>query len=87
MIYFSGGVEFPEVEDGLSPVGSSFGIEKDNEKYFPVKPKKVNDPNSPYKWVYEFEYKNEEGYSQQGEVFKQGSKEVETAIVQIWKSF
>ena len=44
-------------------------------------------PNSPYKWVYEFEYKNEAGYSQQGKVIKQGSKEVETATVQIWKTF
>lgn len=87
LIFFSGGVEFPEVEDGLSPVSSSFGIEKDNKKYFPVKPKKVSDPNSPYKWVYEFEYNNEEGYSQQGKVFKQGSKEVESATIQIWKSF
>ena len=87
LIFFSGGVEFPEVEDGLSPVSSSFGIEKDNKKYFPLKPVKVTDPNSPYKWVYEFEYKNEAGYSQQGKVIKQGSKEVETATVQIWKTF
>lgn len=87
LIYFSGGVEFPEVEDGLSPVSSSFGIEINDKKYFPLKPKRVTDPNSPYKWVYEFEYKNEEGYNKQGKVFKQGSKEVESATVQIWKTF
>lgn len=86
LVFFSGGVEFPEVEDGLSPVSSSFSL-NDEDKGFPVKPKKITDPNSPYKWVYEFEYRNEDGYNKQGKVFKQGSKEVETAVVQIWKSF
>lgn len=87
LVFFSGGVEFPEVEDGLNPVSSSFGIEKDNKKYFPLKPKKVTDPTSPYKWVYEFQYQKNDGYSNQGKVFSGVRKEVETATIQIWKTF
>ena len=86
LVFFSAGVEFPEPEEGLNGVSGSFGIEKNNKQYFPLKPKKVTDPNSPYKWLYEFEFKNQEGYSNGG-VISQEKKEVETAIVQIWKTF
>jgi hypothetical protein len=87
LVFFSGGVEFPEQEEGVNPVSSSFGIEKDNKKYFPLAPKKISDPNSPYKWLYEFEYHNEDGYSKEGKVFSTGRKEIESATIQIWKSF
>ena len=87
LVFFSAGVEFPEQEEGLNPVSSSFGIEKDNKKYFPLAPKKISDPNSPYKWLYEFEYRNEEGYSKEGKVFSTGRKEIESATILIWKSF
>ena len=87
LVFFSGGVEFPEQEEGLNPVNSSFGIEKDHKDYFPVKPKKVTDPNSVYKWVYEFQYRNVDGISKEGKTFSYGSKEGEGAVVQIWKSF
>lgn len=87
LVFFSGGAEFPERDEGLGPVASSFGIEKDNKTYFPLKPKKISDPNSPYKWKYEIKYHAEEGYSNEGKVFTGGKKEIEWARVQILKSF
>jgi hypothetical protein len=87
LVFFSGGSEFPEREEGLSPVGSSFGIEKDNKEYFPLVPKKITDPKSPYKWLYEFVYTKTDAYTKNREAVIMGRKETETATVQIWKSF
>ena len=86
LVFFSAGVEFPEAEDGLNPVGGSFSLNHEF-KGFPVKPKKVTDPKSQFKWVYEFEYNNKEGYAQQNKLMKQGKKDEESAIIQIWKTF
>lgn len=85
LVFFSASVDFPTEEEGIE-VGSSFSLNEKDEG-FPVKPKKVTDPNSPYKWVYEFDYRKEDGYNKQGKVFKAGNKEMEGATVQIWKSF
>lgn len=86
LMFFSAGVEFPEPEEGLSPVSGSFGLNA-KDKNFPVKARKITDPDSPYKWVYEFEFNIEDGYSKDGKVFKGGRKETEGARVQVWKSF
>ena len=87
LVFFSAGVEFPEPKEGLNSVSGSFGIEKDNKDYFPVKPRKVTDPNSVYKWVYEIQYHQGDVSSKKGEVFSYGSTDSEGAFIQIWKSF
>ncbi len=87
LVFFSASVEFPEREEGLSPVGGSFSIEKDNKDYFPLKAKKVTDPNSVYKWVYEFQYHRGDDLSKKGQVFNYSNTDGEGATIQIWKSF
>ena len=87
LVFFSGGAEFPGKEEGLSPVSSSFGIEKDNKDYFPVIPKKITDPGSPYKWLYEFVYTKIDDYSKNREAVIMGRGASEMATVQIWKTF
>jgi hypothetical protein len=87
LIFFSSGLEFPEVEDQLSPVTGSFGIEINNKKYFPVKPVKISDPNSPYKWFYLIEYDASQVNNNNNAGFSAGSNEKEIAVIQIWKSF
>lgn len=87
LIFFSTDVEFPELKDGLNGVSGSFGIEKNNSKYFPLKPKRVIDPKSTYKWVYKFEYKEASAQTENDSNINTGRNETETAVAQIWKTF
>ncbi len=63
LIYFTGSLDFPENKDGKMPQGGSIGIAKDDPEYYPVRPKQVTDPNSPYKWEYTINYKKEDAQS------------------------
>ncbi|MDQ3683816.1 MAG: hypothetical protein M3352_12210, partial [Bacteroidota bacterium] len=88
LVYFTGSLEFPEDKSGKMPMGGSIGIMKDDPKYYPVKPKKITDPNSPYKWEYIINYKNDNPQSLNlGFLGKGEGKSAEISTVRIYSAF
>lgn len=87
LVFFSCSFDFPPDADEKQPPGGSFGIEINNKKYFPVKAKKNTDPQSTYQWVYELNYKSNDGYNLNNQIYKSEKKELETAAIRIYSTF
>jgi hypothetical protein len=64
----------------------SFGL-NDKDESFPVKPQKVTDPNSPYKWEYTINYKKNDGYKMDNGAAKATQTEIEIATVRIYTAY
>lgn len=87
LIFFSCALDFPVDAEDKQPTGGSFGIEINNKTYFPLKPVKITDPNSPYKSVYIIEYKTSDNFAPSGKVMKFDKYESEIATVKIYSPF
>jgi hypothetical protein len=86
LVFFSCGMEFPLDAKGKQPISGEFGIEINNPKYFPLKPIKITDPNSVYKWLYILEYKSYDN-SYSGDVKNYIKDEREKATIKIYSTF
>ncbi len=87
LIFFSCDLEFRQGREGRDFVPTGFSIEKDDPEYFPLKPKKITDPNSPYKWEYIINYKKNDGYKKDDGIVKANQTEVVIATVRIYSAY
>jgi hypothetical protein len=87
LIFFSCDLEFRQGIEGRDFVSTGFSIKKDDPEYFPLKPRKITDPNSPYKWEYIINYKKTDASKMDLGLGKGESTEVATATVRIYSAF